>query len=196
MPLPILGLIAAFGPIIAELIPQLATIFKPKGEVAQRNIALAQTAFDTITKAAAATNVQEAVEKMQADPAVREAVTQAVVVQPEIMASLQIGPGGVDGARKQMEALIAPQPDDRWYSPIIRALFNPVFLVSMALLPLVYIIVLNLVSQIAKISADAVAGMLNNVIALALGGIAGFWLGQVYQQSQSRKQGGAETTQQ
>ena len=82
--MPILALLSAFGPILAQLIPQIATILKPS-EVGQRNLGLAQVALDTVVKAAGAANIQDAVEKMQASPELVKSVTEAVVTEPAIM---------------------------------------------------------------------------------------------------------------
>lgn len=184
-PMPILGLIAAFGPIIAQLIPQIASIMQPKGEVPKRNLELAQLAFDTITQAAGAVNVQEAVTKMQADPAVAAAVTQAVVTQPTIMETLTIG-ADHEKARAANKDFLAAVASDPWYTIIVKSLFNPVMVVTVLTLPLVYIIIVQLVRFMDKVSADVIAQTIGTVIGLVLGGVCGFWMGQTYQQTRQR----------
>lgn len=184
-PMPILALLSAFGPIIAQLIPQIATIMQPKGEVAQRNVALAQVAFDTITKAANATNVQEAVDKMKADPALVAQVTQAVVTEPRIIETLTIGPD-IDKARAANDKWTAAVANDPWYVIIVKALFNPVMVVTVLTIPLVYIIVMRLVAFMDKVSADVIAQTIGTIIGLVLGGVMGFWMGQTYQQTRQR----------
>ncbi len=184
-PMPILGLIAAFGPIIAQLIPQIASIMQPKGEVPKRNLELAQLAFDTITQAAGAVNVQEAVTKMQADPAVAATVTQAVLTQPTIMETLTIGPD-LDKARAAAKDWQASVANDPWYLIVVKAVFNPVMVVTILTIPLVYIIVLRLVAFMDKVSADVIAQTIGTIIGLVLGGVMGFWMGQTYQQTRQR----------
>ncbi len=100
--------LSIFGPIIAQLIPQLAKVINNSGNP------LAQVALDTIVKATGATNEQEAVAKMQSDPAMLQAATEAVVTHPDIMGIVEIG-GGIKAAR---EADVAATQADRpfWYS--------------------------------------------------------------------------------
>lgn len=184
-PMPILALLSAFGPIIAQLIPQIATIMQPKGEVAQRNVALAQVAFDTITKAAGAVNVQDAVDKMKADADLTAKVTQAVVTQPEIIDTLTIGPD-IEKARAANDRWVSAVATDPWYVIIVKALFNPVMVVTVLTIPLVYIIVMRLVAFMDKVSADVIAQTIGTIIGLVLGGVMGFWMGQTYQQTRQR----------
>jgi len=183
-----LALLQMFGPVLSGLIPQIATILKPGSEVAQRNVDLAQVLVDTINKAAAHPTLQGSVEAMQADPAVRAAVQQAVVTEPAIMDTLQIGPSDVGGARKANAELMAAMASDPWYVIIVKTVFNPVFLVTLAVLPIIYMIVNGLLPFLAKVSGDVIAQTIGTVIGLILGGIMGFWTGQTYTQSNQRRQ--------
>lgn len=187
MPLPLLALISTFGPMIAQMIPQVAKLFaKPESPTATRNVEAIQLVFDTIQKATSQTNLQAAVEAMQADPSVREVAAKAVVTEPAIMAVLEIGAGGIQVAREANAATIAAA--DKWWKLVL----NPVLLVTLMVLPLVYIIVMELVRYMEKVSADVIAQTIGTVIGLVLGGIMGFWMGQTYQQSNRRSsdQGG------
>jgi len=197
-PMPILALLSAFGPIIAQLIPQIATIMQPKGEVAQRNVQLAQVAFDTITKAADAANVQDAVEKMQADPALVKSVAQAVVQEPEIWTVISVDAESLKAARENDAKTMAA--DKPFYKT------SAVFWISMVLLPLVYWYVGSSVVGGIEVptdwpwyaqlplklfglawSLDARSGMGNLVIGLVLGGICGVYYGiSVTQQKQQQ----------
>ena len=197
-PMPILALLSAFGPIIAQLIPQIATIMQPKGEVAQRNVQLAQVAFDTITKAADAANVQDAVEKMQADPALVKSVAQAVVQEPEIWTVISVDAESLKAARENDAKTMAA--DKPFYKT------SAVFWISMVLLPLVYWYVGSSVVGGIEVPADwpwyaqlplklfglawsldARSGMGNLVIGLVLGGICGVYYGiSVTQQKQQQ----------
>lgn len=176
-----LAILQMFGPILAGLIPQIAPILKPESEVAKRNVALAETVVKTITEAAGAPNMQAAVETMQAEPAVVAAVQKAVVTEPAVMAALQIGPGSFKEAAERSAAMVASA--DKWW----KLLLNPVLLVTLMVLPLVYIIVIELVKFMEKVSADVIAQTIGTVIGLVLGGVMGFWMGQTYQQSRTNR---------
>lgn len=126
--------ISVFGPMIGQLIPQVSKIFGG-GERAQQNTALASTVLDTVVKAAGAVNEQEAVQKMQTDPQVAQAVKDAVLTQPDVAAVLEVG-GGIAAARQaDVAATNAAKPF--WYSPAfwisVAMLILPFMLVSDAL---------------------------------------------------------------
>lgn len=192
-----LALLQLFSPILSGLIPQIASFLKPESEVAKRNVGIAQVLVDTITTASQSPNLQAAVEKMQADPAVAKAVQQAVVSEPSIMAVLEIG-GGVKEARdNDLKVMAADKP---FYKT------SAVFWISMVLLPLVYWYVGSSVVGGIEVPADwpwyaqlplklfglawsldARSGMGNLVIGLVLGGICGVYYGiSVTQQKQQQ----------
>ena len=79
-----LALLSIFGPIIAQLIPQVTKLFDKKTETPEK-IAAAQTVIDTIVRSTGAVNAQEAVEKIQTDPAALKEATKAVLTEPSIM---------------------------------------------------------------------------------------------------------------
>jgi hypothetical protein len=196
MPLPILALLSAFGPLISELIPQVSKLFKPGSEVAQRNVGVAQIVVDTIVKASGQPNLQTALETMQADPAMREKVTQAVVTEPSVMAIIEVG-GGIKAAAER-DLAVMQQDKPFWKT-------SPVFYISLILLPMVYWYVGSSVVGGVKIpdawpwyaqmplkifgdawSLDARSGLANLVIGLILGGICGVYFGvSVTQQKQA-----------
>lgn len=176
--MPIAALISLFGPPVVNLIPQLGKLFGGS-EVATRNVEAASLVFDTITKAAGAANVQDAVEKMQADPALTAEVTKAVVTHPEIIGLLEVG-GGIEKAR---EAGLAMQNAEKpfWY--------NPLFVMSCVLLPMASYVVFASVTGGhpsapwwvgTGISDEAKVGIISSVISLILGGICGIWFGTSY----------------
>lgn len=188
-----LALLQVFGPILANLIPQIATIFKPTGEVAQRNVALAETLVSTITKAADAPNLQAAVEKMQAEPEVAKTVQKAVVTEPTIMETLQVtefGGGVVKAAERGLEIQQADKPF--WY--------NPVVWITAALIPMMYLIAAQVLFTFAgpvltgNGSPDGIllptpwyaqigfdpntrTGLINLIVGFVFGGICGIWFG-------------------
>ena len=189
--MPILALISAFGPLIAQLIPQVASIFKPTTEVSQRNVALAQTVFDTITAAAGAPNIQAAVEKMQGDPEVVKTVTQAVLTQPDVMVVLEIGAGGIKAAADRG---IAMQNADRPFW------LNPVVWVTVAMLPIMYLITYQVLFTLAGpymvsngvpgsplqpnpwyavvgFDPNTRTGLINLIVGFVFGGVCGIWFG-------------------
>lgn len=210
-----MGALAAlqlFGPILAGLIPQIASILKPESEVAKRNVGLAQTIVDTITKTANAPNLQAAVESMQADSAVKDAVQKAVVTEPTVITTLQISEigGGIAGAR-QADAQAATSD-----KPFYRT--SAVFWVSVLLIPLVYWLVGSLIvggtaERLIAAATDsktvpewvtlllslfgsewtgeARSGGFNLVVGLVLGGICGVYYG--ISVTQQKQQGTAAT---
>lgn len=191
-----------FGPILSALIPQIAPILKPESDVAKRNVALAETIVNSILTTAKATNMQEAVEKMQASPETQQAVQKAVVTEPIVMSTLQITEvgGGIVGARQQ--DLLAQQQEKPFYRT------SAVFWISIILLPMVvWYVGSSVVGGIdipsdwpwyaqlplklfgVSWSADARAGLANLVVGLVLGGICGVYYGvSVTQQRQQPTQ--------
>lgn len=201
--------LALFAPILGELIPQIKSILNPQSEVAKRNTALLETIGNIIVKQAGATNMQDAVEKMQADPAVKESVQKAVVTEPVVMQTLQITEvgGGIAGARQA--DLVTQQQEKPFYKA------SAVFWVSVLLLPIVYWLVGSIIvgggaqrvvnaagtyGQAASMwvifflslfgdgwTGEARSGAFNLVIGLILGGICGVYYGiSVTQQRQQQ----------
>jgi hypothetical protein len=164
--MPIPALITALLPTVVQMIPKLATIFKPGSEVAARNVAAASAVMDIVTSATGAVNAQAAVEKMQADPAAVAAATKAV--ESRWFELAEGGGGGIDGARKA-DAAASAYPV--WQSPS--------FLIALALLPLVYLIVGAVVGLFgAPFGEDVRAAIANGIIGLILGGLIGYYYGQ------------------
>lgn len=165
--MPIAALIAAFGPVLANLIPQVAKLFQPGTEVAQRNLAAGSAVFNAVVQAAGAPNIQAAIEQMQGSAEVVQRVTQAVVTNPEIMGLLEIG-GGVVAAR---EAAVQMQDAERGFWR------NPAFWVSMVLLALPFMLLTDALfihpeGYTGELRAQIVTGVLAVVMM-----VGGFWLG-------------------
>lgn len=166
MPLPILALISAFGPLIAELIPTVAKAFDKTAETPAK-IEAATKVIDVIVKATDSQNVQAAVEKMQADPAVLTVARNAVVTEPEILGLLEIG-GGIDAARAaNYQAQIAPRPF--WN--------NPALWITLVLL----VFPSMLLADVFYVHPDQYSGELRTQIVTGIMGIilvvCGYWLG-------------------
>jgi putative chitinase len=167
-PMPFPALIAALLPSIVEAIPKLASIFKPGSEVAQRNVQAAELVVDLATKATNSVNAQEAVEKLKSDPVAVQAVQKAV--EENWWQLSEAGGGGIEGARKADAVMIAAG------TPVWR---SPSFLISLALLPMMYLIVGNLIGLWGqtKLSEAVTGNLITGVITLVLGGIAGYYWG-------------------
>lgn len=196
------SIIATFGPMIANLIPQLAKLFvDPEDKKQTRNIEAIQLVIDTFTKAglgnptASGTNVAQvaqAVEAVRADPILKAEVTKAVLTEPAIMAILEVG-GGIAKAREyDIATMAASKPF--WKS-------SAVFWISLVLLPMVYWLVGSLIvgGMMEKMAAaqievpdwlklilalfgdawtgEARSGGFNLVVGLVLGGICGVYFG-------------------
>ena len=173
-----LSAIALFGPMIANLIPQVAKLFDRKAETPEK-LAAAQAVVDTIVKSTGTADAKQAVGKLLSDEAALKSATEAVLVQPNVSALLEIG-GGVVAAR---EADIKQQSQDR---PFWKT--SAVFWVSMSLLPLVYWFVGSVIVgndglegawQLfgSKWDGESRAGIANLVLGLVLGGICGVYFG-------------------
>jgi len=185
--MPIAALIATFGPMIADLWPVVSKLFSSGSEVAQRNTQTAGLVIDTIIKSANAVNLQDAIDKAKADPALQATVHQAIVTEPTIMQLLEVG-GGIEKAREQdLKQQAAAQPF--WKT-------SAVFWISLILLPLVYWLVGSLIVGGIEIPAnwpvwaqvpfkmfggawngESRSGGFNLVIGLVLGGICGVYYG-------------------
>jgi len=176
MPAPLL---LALAPMLAELIPQIAKLFSSGSEVSTRNVAAVEAVAKTVVTATNSANVQEAIERMQADPAVRDQVQKAVVTDPIIMGLLEVG-GGVAKAREAGERMQQAEKSFLW---------NPLFWMSIILLPLASYVVFAAVTGGhaqapwwvgAGVSAEAKVGIISSVISLIIGGICGIWFGTSY----------------
>lgn len=167
MPLPILALISTFGPMLADLIPQVAKLFSSGSEVATRNVTAAQAVFDTVVRASGTPNIQSAIEAMQNDDTVRASVTEAVVTDPIIMQLLEVG-GGIAKAREA-----AADPGQIVFYK------NPAFLMATALLPLLYMVAVEILfNPSGQAWSDDIKMMfVTAIISGLLGSITGFFLG-------------------
>lgn len=157
MPLPILALISAFGPILADLIPTVAKAFDKKSETPAK-IEAATKIINTVVSATNSTNIQEAVEKMQAQPDVREAAAKAVVTEPQIMGLLEIG-GGIEATRA---ANLVVQNADKpfWYNPAF-------WFVMTAIVPPLYGVVGVLLWRMPEPSEQLVTQVVTGILGLA-----------------------------
>jgi putative chitinase len=178
VPLMALGAI----PEIVKMIPQLVGVFGGNGEKAAQKLAAAETVIQAFTGAVpGAVNVQDAVERAQADATVRAAAKAAVEASPAVMGLIEVG-GGVTGARKANADYLAGLEDDEWWRMLLKLVCNPTLLISAGGFYLVWMFVDRLVQFLDKVSPDVISGTMQSVISLILGAVMGFWLGQTYQQ--------------
>ncbi len=124
--------LAALLPSLVGMIPELAKLFGSGSAVSERNARAAEKVAEVVVAATSATNLQAAVETMQADPKAR-ADAQAAV-QGAWYELVEAGGGGIDGARKFN---IAAAGIPAWRMPAVWvtvALLLPVYAVVGAVL--------------------------------------------------------------
>jgi hypothetical protein len=166
MPLPILALISAFGPMIAQMIPAVAKAFD-RGSDTGAKIEAATKILDTIVTATGSANVQQAVEKMQTDPAVLTVARNAVVTEPAIQALLEIG-GGIEAARAaNLEMQQAPRS----------FLYNPAFWITILLLTFPIMLMVDVFwVHASEYNAELRTQIVTSILGVILV-ISGYWLG-------------------
>lgn len=182
-----LALLQVFGPALSNLVPQIGK-FLSNPDVVSRNLDAAQAIIDTVVGVTQKPDLASAIEAMKSDPALTKEVAQAVVAHPDVLGLVEIG-GGISAAR---DAGLASQNADKPFW------FNPVFWMSVLLLPLVYWIVgavliggVNTESLPVWVQAffkifgtafnqETRSGTVNLVIGMVLGGIVGIWFGTSY----------------
>lgn len=162
-----------FLPAILEIVPSLMAIFG-KGEKGAQNAQAAQIVVNAFKAAVpGALNEQDAVQKVQADPALKAQVKAAVMADPAVLGLVEVG-GGVVAARTANLALVTNA--QKWWQLVL----NPVLLVTLLTLPLVYMFAWGLMPFLSKVSSDVISQTMGTIIGLVLGSIMGFWMGQTY----------------
>jgi len=186
-------------PLLAQWVPQIMSIIKPDSKSTAKDAQVAQTVLNVAAEAAGiiqkgeqatAANVGATVDALQKDPELAKKVQEAVVTHPEIMGVLQIGEGGIKGARDFGVAVqVAEKPF--W--------FNPTFWISVAFFPMMYMIaysVLFTVAPDAKVTPEMMekltwyqkigfdpntrSGLVNLIVGFVFGGVVGVWFGTSY----------------
>ena len=184
-----MSLLAVFGPVIAQLIPQVGQLFG--GQKDKQNVEVVGKIFDTIVQATGQTGpadmgrVGAAIRAMQTNSTVKKSVTEAVVTHPEIIGLLEVG-GGIKEARA---ASLAIQTSDKpfWYSPM--------FWISAAFFPMMYLIVASVLFTVQPAATPLVgapwwamvgfdqatrSGLVNLIVGMVFGGVVGVWFGTSY----------------
>ena len=168
-----------FIPSILEIIPSLISLFG-KGERGQQNAQAAQIVVDAFKAAVpGAVNTEDALAKVAADPSLKAQVKAAVMADSNVLGLVEVG-GGIGAARAANLALV--QGAQKWWQLV----FNPVFLVTLLTLPLVYMFTWGLLPFLSKVSSDVISQTMGTIIGLVLGSICGFWMGQTYTNNQRR----------
>lgn len=166
---PMAPFLAAALPLLVDAIPKLSRLFGSGSAVSERNIKAAETVAEIVKSATGAANLQEAVERIKADPAKLAAATQAIEARWFDLA--EAGGGGIEGAGKR---------DAEFSSGRADMLHSPSFWVAVLLLPLVYLLVLSLIGVVgsATWSDDVRAGLAGSLISAVIGGLVGYYYGQ------------------
>ena len=164
------ALITALLPSLIDSVPKLLSIFKPDdpSPMADRNIKAATVAFEVAKSALGAANEQEVVERLASDPAA--AATVQAAIADNWFALTEAGGGGIAGARKA-DAAAQAGGAPLWHSPS--------FVVTLLLVPLVYMIVASLVGVLGNVewSDEVRASLATGIVTLIIGGAAGYYWG-------------------
>ena len=165
MPLP--AILGALLPTLIESVPKLGKLFGSGSEVAERNVKAAELAMQIAQDALGARNAQEAVEIAKADPAA--AAKAAEAIEARWLELTEAGGDGIAGARKADAAQQAAGS----------LLQSASFWVTLALLPLVYMVVGSIVGLWGnEWPSDVRAAIATAVVSLIVGGAAGYYWGQ------------------
>ena len=166
--MPIPAFLLAALPAIIEAIPKLGRVFGSGSQVAERNLKAAELVASTVVSAVGASNEQEAVQRLQTDPAAVQVATRAVdAIWFELT---EAAGGGIEGARKA----------DATQRAAGDLLHSASFWIALTLLPLVYLLVLSLIGVVgsATWSDDVRAGLAGSLISAVIGGLVGYYYGQ------------------
>jgi muramidase (phage lysozyme) len=164
--LPLIPLLSAILPTLAQNIPALGKLFGSGSEVNERNVKAASLAVDIVQQAVGASNAQQAAEIITADPAMAKVANAAVESsQDEINAAF-----GAAEAHAAELAFIATGAKP-WDSTSFWAMC--------ILVPLVYIVTLSIVGVIgnAEWAAEMRASISTMIVSLILGGVGGYYFG-------------------
>lgn len=159
--------IAAAIPALLQAAPALIRIFGD-GKQSEKNAKAAETVAEIAKSVTNADTVEGAVNTIQSDPVMAETFAAAVKEQWYTLTG-EAGGGGIEGAR-QFDLARTP-PDKPWLSPALW--------ISLAILPLVYIVVAAVVFQ-PDWTMEIKAMVVSSIISLVLGSITGFFLGTSY----------------
>lgn len=164
---PVAPFLLAALPALFDAVPKLLKSFTDDGvTVPQRNQQAIQIAVDVAKQALNVQTEQELAESVKADPAAAAAVREAIDTNWAKITDAS----GVPEARKADAEFVA-RGEPVWKSPS--------FMISLGLLPLVYMLVGAVVGLFGQpFSDDVRSAIANGVIGLILGGLTGYYFGQ------------------
>lgn len=156
--------ILAAIPSLIQAAPSLIRIFG-NGEQAEKNAKAAEIAVEIAKAVTGQPTAEESVAAIQSDPVMANKYSHAVEAQWYQLVG-ESGGGGIAGARQaDAQAKATGRP---WLSPA--------FLVSAAMLPLVYLVV-GAVLFGADWTMEIKAMVVSSIISLVLGAVSGYYLG-------------------
>jgi hypothetical protein len=160
--------IAAAIPALVQLAPSLIRLFGSGGEQAEKNAKAAETVVEIAKAVTSQPTAEGAVAAAQANPEFAAQFAKSIEDQWYSLSG-EAGGGGIAGARKADSAASAsPAP---WKSPALW--------VTLALLPLVYMVVAAVLFGDGW-TAEIRAMVVSSVISIVLGGVVGYYLGSSY----------------
>lgn len=149
--------------------PAVASAVASNKTVPERNVEIASTLLDAAQKATQSDNFQQAIEKIQTDPAAKQAAEQAIhLVLPTLV---EAGSGGIGAARELAKGF----DEAEWW----RFLCNPQFWLSLLLLGLVYMAMANVTGLFGfqEWSSENRSNVVFLIVGTAIGAVTGFWFG-------------------
>jgi GH24 family phage-related lysozyme (muramidase) len=186
-------LLAAVNPILG-IVPEIAHIFidKQGTTVPERNVAAATKLVQVAQSALKAagldgSNAQAVVQSISTSPEAAKVVREAVI--SSYFELTQMG-GGLEAARSADLQFVTALAKEPWYL----VFKSPSLIMGCLLLPLVYLIVLNLIGVLgtATWSPDARAALAGAISGSIVGGLVGYYYGQTT--TRNRSVAPAETT--
>jgi muramidase (phage lysozyme) len=171
MPLPLLAIVSAistWGPTIAALIPQVATLFD-KDKQTPAKLEAAQAVVTKIVETTGAVNTEAAIGAITSNAATLEKVRAAVVTAPEIMPYLVVEVGGGMEAARQANLAMQNSTQPTWQNP---ALWVTVLLILFPLLLVVDAFYVHPALYGGELRTQIVTGILGIIFV-----VSGYWLG-------------------
>ena len=169
--------VAAALPALINAEPALIRLFG-KGDQSEKNAKAAETVAAIAKEITSQPTVEGAVNAIESDPAQAQAFSQAVESRWYELTG-ESGGGGIAGARKADAA--AQASGKPWQSPALW--------ISLALLPLVYLVVGSIVGLWgSEWPSDVRAAIATAVVSMIVGGAAGYYWGQTTSRNRGPQQ--------
>jgi putative chitinase len=161
------AILAAVLPSLIESIPKLGKLFGSGSEVAERNVRAAEIAVTIAQEAIGASNAQDTIERLKADPAA--AAAAAAAVESRWFELVESGGGGIDGARKADAVAVASGES---------VLRSPSFWMALLLAPLAYMVTAGVVFNLGgEWSQEIRASVASAVLTMTIGAIGAYYFG-------------------